>query len=120
MILNITRDSRDQNTPESTAREKKKGGGDTLFLNEYFVQEESGKSLEDELTSLEGMKVSVPFSTEYSGTSYHNAVIFAVVSTEYEVQPNIIIIAFLRRRYFVAFLRQDKIFSILVLDYFHL
>ena len=74
--------------------------------------------MEDELTSLEGMKVSVPYSTEYSGTSYHNAVIFAVVSTEYEVQPIISIIAFLRRRYFVAFLRQDKIFSILVLDCF--
>ena len=75
--------------------------------------------MEDELTSLEGMKVSVPYSTDYSGTSYHNAVIFAVVSTEYEVQPIItIIIAFLRRRYFVAFLRQDKIFSILVFRLF--
>ena len=61
--------------------------------------------MEDELTSLEGMKVSVPYSTEYSGTSYHNAVIFAVVSTEYEVQPIFIIIAFLRRRYY------DRIFE---------
>eukprot|EP00088_Acartia_fossae_P052430 TRINITY_DN5922_c0_g1_i11.p1 TRINITY_DN5922_c0_g1~~TRINITY_DN5922_c0_g1_i11.p1 ORF type:complete len:522 (-),score=128.05 TRINITY_DN5922_c0_g1_i11:159-1724(-) len=56
-----------------------------------IVQEKEGKSLEDEMKNLEGVKVSAPYSTNYRGVSFHNAVIFSVESQEIENFEDIIV-----------------------------
>jgi len=84
-LIKLTRDS-------LGGQSKDKAAGDTIYdvsdeedddiqvLNEGSPE----TNLEAELQSLEGMKVSAPFSTSYSGRSYHNAVIFAVDSESFD------------------------------------
>jgi len=80
--------------------EEAAGGGskeDAIFVDSdddddvQVLQGGSNGSLEDDLSSLEGVKVSAPFSTSYRGKTFHNAVVFTVESSSFQAFEDIIV-----------------------------